>query len=85
MEQRIVQDTKNIGDNLRALRRQAGLKQHEVAARLQIMGLPVTREIYAQIEAGTHHIRYSVLLGLREIYHASWSEMLDPVDLEESE
>ena len=82
MEQRIVQDI-NIGDNLRSLRRRAGLTQDEVAARLQVMGLPVSREIYAQIEIGRHHIPITWLLGLKKIYRARWEEMLEIEGLEE--
>lgn len=76
MEARIRQDTNVIADNLRRLREAQGLKQHEVAARLQVMGLPVTREIYAQIETGRHGIPISVLQGLRKIYRVDWEELL---------
>lgn len=74
---RVVQDF-NVGTNLKRLREQQGLKQHEVAARLQVMGLPVSREIYAQIETGRHSIKVSVLHGLMEIFHASSDEILAP-------
>lgn len=76
MDQRLVQDY-NIGKNLKRLRERAGLTQLEVAAKLQVMGLPVSREIYAQIELGRHHIRIRVLLGLKEIYKASYEELLE--------
>lgn len=49
MEQRIVQDV-NIGANLKKLRRRASMTQAEVAAKLELRGLYVSREIYAQIE-----------------------------------
>lgn len=74
MEQRIVQDI-NIGDNLRQLRRRAQMTQAEVAAKLELQGLYVSREIYAQIEAGSHHIRVSVLLALKEIFRAEFEEI----------
>ncbi|MBQ6311737.1 MAG: helix-turn-helix transcriptional regulator [Lachnospiraceae bacterium] len=75
MCQRIVQD-QNIGGNLRFLRLQSELTQEQVAQKLQLMGLPVTREIYAQMEMGTHHIPITVLQGLRKIFKADWDEML---------
>ena len=65
MEQCIVQDL-NIGNNLKKLRKRANLTQAEVAARLELRGLSVSREIYAQMETGKHHIKVSVLLALKE-------------------
>ena len=76
MEQRIVQDV-NIGANLKKLRRRASMTQAEVAAKLELRGLYVSGEIYAQIEGGSHHIRVSVLLALKEIFHASYEEIFE--------
>ena len=76
MEQRIVQDV-NIGANLKKLRRRASMTQAEVAAKLELRGLYVSREIYAQIEGGSHNIRVSVLLALKEIFHASYEEIFE--------
>ena len=76
MEQRIVQDV-NIGANLKKLRRRASMTQAEVAAKLELRGLYDSREIYAQIESGSHHIRVSVLLALKEIFHASYEEIFE--------
>lgn len=76
MEQRIVQDV-NIGVNLKKLRRRASMTQAEVAAKLELRGLYVSRETYAQIEGGSHHIRVSVLLALKEIFHASYEEIFE--------
>ncbi|MCQ4638520.1 helix-turn-helix domain-containing protein [Anaerovorax odorimutans] len=79
MDQCLTQDY-NIGKNLRRLRKRANLTQMEVATQLQIMGLPVSREIYAQIETGRHHIKLRVLIGLKEIYNASYEELLELVE-----
>lgn len=77
MAQRINQDL-NIGQNLRALRLREGLTQEQVAEKLQLMGLPVSREIYAQMETGQHHIRISVLMGLKRVFHTTYDEMMEP-------
>lgn len=74
MEQCIVQDL-NIGNNLKKLRKRANLTQAEVAARLELRGLSVSREIYAQMETGKHHIKVSVLLALKEIFRADFEEL----------
>ena len=71
----VVQD--RLGDNLRRLRKQAGLKQREVAVKLQLQGMPITREIYAQIEIGRRHIGMDVMRELKRIYKVSWEEMME--------
>ena len=81
MCQRIVQD-RSIGGNLKKLRNREKLTQEQVAQKLQLMGLPVTREIYAQIETGRHHIPITVLLGMKKIFKADWDEMLYLADEE---
>ena len=75
MTQRIVQD-QNIGKNLRILRLKADMTQEQVSQKLQLMGLPMSREIYAQIEMGRHHIPITVLQGLKIVLKAEWDEML---------
>lgn len=60
----------SIGENLRTLRRRAGLSQEQVAAQLQIRGINISREIISQMERGDHNIRISVLLALRDLYQA---------------
>ncbi len=83
MDQCLTQDY-NIGKNLKKLRKRANLTQAEVAARLQVMGFSVSREIYAQMEMGRHHIRIRILIGLKEIYKATYEELLE-IDEEEAD
>ena len=74
MSQRLKQDL-YIGGNLRILRKRAGLTQEEVAAKLQTMGITISRPIYAQIESGTYNIRISELMALKKIYKATFEEI----------
>ena len=60
---------------MKALRLRNKLSQEAVAARLQVMGFTMSREIISQIELGRHNIRVSVLLALKEIYHATFEEI----------
>lgn len=64
----------SIGKNLHRLRKQAGLSQEQVAVKLQVMGLPVSREIISQMELGRYSIRVSVLIALKQIYGVSYEE-----------
>ncbi len=70
---------RTLAGNLWLLRRRSGLRQREVAAQLQVMGLDVSRETYSHIEAGIRHVPVPVLRGLKEIYRASWDEIMEPV------
>ena len=76
VQQRVIQNV-SIGRNLRRLRRQRDLTQDQVASKLQVMGLPVTRGIYAQIETGAHHIPITWLMGLKRIFRTTYDEMLE--------
>ena len=60
----------SIGGNLKRLRKQAGLTQEQVSAKLELMGLYMTPEIYAKIEQGRYSIKVSVLMALKKIYSA---------------
>lgn len=68
---------------MRRLRVEAGLSQENLVARLQILGLPVSREIISQMELGRYSIRVSVLLALKELYHVSFDEFFAGLTLGE--
>lgn len=70
----IINQDISIGANLKTLRLRSGLSQEEVAARLQVMGFTISREVISQMERGCHNIRVSILLALKDIYHASFDE-----------
>lgn len=63
-----------IGSALRKLRRRKKLTQEQVAAQLQVRGLNVTRDIYSKMETGDHGIKISVLVALKEIFHAEYAD-----------
>lgn len=80
MAERLKQDL-SIGENLRRLRKQAGLSQEQVAAKLQLMGISVSREMLSQMELGHYNIRVTVLLALKQIYHASFDDFFEGLSL----
>lgn len=82
MEQKIRRD-RNMGDNLRRLRNDAGLSQEKLCAELQRRGCDIGRTTYAKYEAGELNIRASVIIELRIIYKCSYDEFF--VGLEQSE
>ena len=78
--QKLKQDL-YIGSNLRSFRMKAGLTQEQVTAKLQVMGIQISRPIYAQIESGTYSIKISVLIGLKKIYNVTYDEIFDGIDI----
>lgn len=63
----VINQDISIGSNLKALHLRNKMSQADVAARLQIMGFTMSREIISQMELGRHNIRVSVLLALKEL------------------
>ena len=63
-EQKIKQDRIQIGENIRRLRLERGLGQTEMARKLQLAGVEMTRETLVKIERGTQHITASQLRGI---------------------
>lgn len=79
---KVINQDLSIGESLRALRQNVQLSQEEAAARLQIMGISISREIISQMELGKHNIRVSVLIAMKEVYEvSSFDEFFDGVTL----
>lgn len=79
MEQKIRRD-RNMGDNLRRLRSDAGLSQEKLCAELQRCGCDIGRTTYAKYEAGELNIRASVIIELHKIYNCTYDEFFVGLD-----
>lgn len=73
MPQWLYQDYR-IGSALQKLRHRSKLTQSQVVARLQVLGCDVSRSAYAQMETGSHGIKISVLVALKQIFHAEYAD-----------
>ena len=80
MEQKIRRD-RNMGDNLKRLRGEAGLSQEKLCAELQRRGCDIGRTTYAKYEAGELNIRASVIIELRKIYGCNYDEFFANLDI----
>ncbi len=81
MEQKIRRD-RNMGDNLRRLRKAHKLSQEKLCAELQRRGCDIGRTTYAKYEAGELNIRASVLIELRDIYGCAYDEFFAGLETE---
>lgn len=66
MIQKIRMDM-SIGSNIQKRRYQCKLKQDQVIAKMNLMGIPISKSSYAKIETNRMNIKVSELLALAEI------------------
>ena len=79
MEQKIRRD-RNMGDNLRRLRKGLGISQEKLCAELQRRGCDIGRTTYEKYERGDLNIRASVIIELRKIYNCTYDEFFQGLD-----
>lgn len=73
MEQKLKQDI-CIGKNIRTLRKKNNLTQEQVATKLQLQGIRMSRDFYSHIECGDYNIRISELAALRRIFNCEYND-----------
>ena len=68
-ESRIIQVSDvNIGQNIKKIRKERGLKQTDVIAKLQLLGIEISVYSYSKIENGKQNPTVSLLVGLTEVF-----------------
>ena len=75
MEQKIKQDEIFIGQNIRRIRKERGIRQTEMVALMQLQNVSVTREALVKIERGIQHIQASQLSAIKEMLETSYEEL----------
>lgn len=73
MEQKIRCD-RNIGSNLKRLRKNYKISQEKLCAELQLRGCDIGRSTYAEYENGELNVRVSVLIELKKFYNCSYDD-----------
>ncbi len=68
---------KQIGQNIRRLREQAGLTQEQLSAKLQLAGCDITRSAVAKIEVGQRHLYPDEIQKLRHILNVDYDQIFD--------
>lgn len=76
MTQKLKIDT-TFGKRLRALRLEHGYTQEQIAVKLQLRNLDISRSAYAQIECGTYNIKIEKLRALHDIYGISYDDFFE--------
>lgn len=77
VNQKIKQDCNgNIGKNIREIRLSRGIGQTELVRKVQLLGVPLTRETLVKIERGIQHIQVVQLRAIRDILGTNYDELL---------
>ena len=63
-----------IGRNIRNIRTSQGYTQEEVVTGLQLLGSPIHRVSYAQIESGRNNIYVTDLVAMKQFFKVEFSE-----------
>ncbi len=64
----------DIGHNIQRLRKDVSMTQEQVVAKLQLMGLNISKSTYAKLETNRMNIRISELVALREIFNVEFND-----------
>lgn len=67
----------DIGRNIQKLRNQASLTQDQVVAKMNLMGLEISKSTYAKIETNRMNIKISELMALKTIFQAEIGAFFD--------
>ncbi|MDD3363294.1 MAG: helix-turn-helix transcriptional regulator [Hespellia sp.] len=59
----------DIGNNIQRLRYQNKLTQEQVIAKLELMGILMSKSTYAKLETNRMNIKVSELVALSKIFH----------------
>ena len=66
--------SEQFGKNIQRIRLSRGMSQEETVARLQVLGSPLSRGTYSQIEMGIGNVFVSDLVGLQQVFNVDYTE-----------
>ena len=81
MKIRQDKDKYNIGSNIRKFRIENNLTQEQTVAKMQVLGIEISRSSYAQLECGLYNIKVQELLALAEIFHIPVASFFNGMNL----
>lgn len=71
----------DIGKNIQSLRYKNNLTQEQVIAKLNLMGIHMTKSTYAKIETNRMNIKVSELVALTYILHTDFNAFFSDLAL----
>ena len=76
-----IRPDRYIGANIQKARRNKGITQDETIARLQLLGIDISRSTYAKIETDWMNIRVSELIALSLIFEVDFNFFFEGLTL----
>ena len=75
-ENRIIQvNDIPIGLNIKTIRQSKGLRQIDIVAKLQLLGINISISSYSKIEAGRQNPTVSLLFALTQIFQCDFNTL----------
>ena len=75
----------DIGKTIQELRRARKMTQEQVLAKMQLMGIPISKSSYAKIETNRLNIKVSELIALKQILQCRYDVFFQPGEAEQNE
>ena len=82
MKIRQNKDKYNIGSNIRKFRMENHMTQEQTVAKMQVLGVGISRSSFAQLECGLYNIKVQELLALAEIFHIPVASFFNGMNLD---
>lgn len=67
----------DIGHKISTLRRSAELTQDQTVAKMQLMGIKISKSSYAKIETNRMNIKISELVALKQIFNVKFDAFFE--------
>ena len=79
--QRIRQDEKiKIGKNIRRIRKEKKIGQKEMAEKMQLRQIPISRDTYIKLERGDRNIGASELKVIKEVLETTYEVLFEETE-----
>jgi transcriptional regulator with XRE-family HTH domain len=79
MRNMLVQNV-SLSTNLKRLRKESGLSQEALTAKINLLGSLLERSAYARIELGQRNIKVTDLVALQQVYNVDFAEFFKGIE-----
>ncbi len=69
----------DIGKNISKLRKESNLTQDQVVAKLNLLGISISKSSYAKIETNRMNIKLSELVALKVIFEVGYDSFFEGI------
>lgn len=70
----------DIGHRIGVLRKKVDLTQEQTVAKMQLMGIEISKSTYAKLETNRMNIKVSELIALRKIFKVDFNAFFEGLD-----